>query len=366
MDAHRTAARAAEHLLGTDGTMTTRHAHLVGSLPGEDAGAAMALAAERLGGLLTSVPDGETGVRRNWVISMVEGLREHPDLTLARQGDWSDYDAVPRLKVRRGHRFTGDTVDLGLVEAALLARPAFESLRATRTGPDGEPPRFQVGIPGDVDLALFTFGPTGSLRHRAAFTDALADAMQRISAVHYGDVLFQLEIPAEVVLLSRAPRPLRRPLAALLARAVAGLAARAPHGAHLGLHLCLGDMNHKAFGRIPDCGPLVRLTNAIAHRWPAGRTLRYVHLPLAHADEPPSTEPAFYAPLSGLRLPAGTRVVAGFAHEEQDADVQRRIRGIVDEAVGTPVDVSTSCGLGRRPAAAARAALDRIALLTQG
>jgi len=37
-------------------------------------------------------------------------------------------------------------------------------------------PRFLVGIPGDVDLAMFTFGPSGPVRHRRPFTETLAAA----------------------------------------------------------------------------------------------------------------------------------------------------------------------------------------------
>lgn len=45
-----------------------------------------------LGPYLRTLPDGETGERRNWIISIVEGLRAHPDLELRKPGDWSDYD----------------------------------------------------------------------------------------------------------------------------------------------------------------------------------------------------------------------------------------------------------------------------------
>ena len=39
------------------------------------------------------------------------------------------------------------------------------------------------------------------------------------------------------------------------------------------------------------------------------------------------------------------------------------IRQMIEDAVGHPVDVSTSCGLGRREPDAAMAAMDRIKLL---
>jgi hypothetical protein len=88
-----------------------------------------------------------------------------------------------------------------------------------------------------------------------------------------------------------------------------------------------------------------------------------VHAPLAAADNPPVTDPAFYAPLAGLELGPDVRFIAGFAHEDQDAVTQFRVRQLIEDAVGHPVDISNSCGLGRRQPAAAEAAIDRIRLL---
>jgi hypothetical protein len=337
--------------------MAQRAAHLVGSLPGDDAAEAMRLAYERLGDALPYLPDGETGERRNWIVSMIEGLRTHPDLEVARDGDWSGYGSLPRLRVRRGHPFYGASIELGIADAARRAWPEFTAL-GTRAG-------FQVGIPGDIDLAAFTFGPSGLLRRRSPFAEALVATMREIHRRHGDDVLFQLELPAEVSLLARAPERVRPVLAGRLGHRVAALAQGAPDGARFGLHLCLGDLNHEAFTRIADTRPLVLLANAIAAHWPERRPLRFVHLPLAEAAEPPTDAPAFYRPLSGLRLGPDVTVVAGFAHEGQDLATQLRIRRIVEDAVGAPVAISTSCGLGRRTRAAGIAALDRTRLLLE-
>jgi hypothetical protein len=354
--------------------MTTRRAHLVGSLPGANAVEAMELAVSKLGPSLATLPDGETGERRNWIISMIESLRDHPDLELARAGDWSDYDRVPRFRLRRGHRLYAASLDLGITSAAAAARPTFLALRdglGIGAGPGGEgaaggeagPLRFQVGIPGDIDLALFVFGPAGPVRQRRPFTEALAATMYQIARSYGDDVLYQIEIPAEVVLLGRAPARVRPLLAGQLGRQVAALAQGAPPGARFGLHLCLGDMNHQALGHISDASPLVQLTNAVSAHWPSDRTLQYVHLPLAEADAPPATDAAFYRALADLRLGPGVRVIAGFAHEGQDLETQRTIRGLIESAVGSAVDVSHSCGLGRRSPQSAVAALDRLAEL---
>jgi hypothetical protein len=81
-----------------------RRAHLVGSIPAGSAEEAMRLAVKRLGPELDYLPDGETGVRRNWVLGMIEGFRNHPDLRLVKDGDWSDYDKTPRFALQPGRR----------------------------------------------------------------------------------------------------------------------------------------------------------------------------------------------------------------------------------------------------------------------
>jgi hypothetical protein len=340
--------------------MATREAHLVGSLPGSTAAEAMGTALEILGPFLRSLPDGETGERRNWVLSIVEQLRTHPDLELQREGDWSDYDKTPRFRVRRGHRLLGATLDLGHVAAVHESFPAFEKVRAA-TG--REDLAFQQGVPSDLDLAMFSLGAPGALRYRRAFTEATLAEVREIAAITGPDTLFQIEMPAELVLLARAPAAARPLLARLLARGLAQLAAGAPPGTRFALHLCLGDMNNRAFGTMGDVGPLVVLANALMAAWPADRPLELIHAPFAAADHPATTESAFYAPLNQLKLPASVRFAAGFVHEAQPLEDQVRIRTIIEEHLGQTVVIASACGLGRRTDEAARLVLERTAEL---
>lgn len=330
-----------------------RRAHLVGSIPMADAGEAMRVAVERFGPRLDQLPDGETGERRNWIVHVIDGLQRHPAFELVRTGDWSSYDATPRYRVRAGERLYGAALDLGIAAAARASLPVYRAQRVSAEQ------GFQVGIPGAIDLAMSAFGPAGPVRYAGQFAEALAGAMREVHALGGDDVLFQVEIPAELVLLIRAPRPARKALARVLAGRVAALALGAPAGARFGVHLCLGDLRHRALGRMDDAEPLVQLANALAERWPATRPLQYVHAPLAAAVDPPVDDARFYRPLRDLRL-RGARLVAGYAHEGQDLAAQRRIRGYVEDAAGGTVDVSTSCGLGRRDRSGALAAMDRI------
>lgn len=320
----------------------------------------MASALERLGPVLRCLPDGETGERANWIIHIVESFRQHPDLELVRDGGWTDYQDIPRFRVRRGHPLTAESLDFGHVAAFEATYPTFQRLRERCGRPDVA---FQVGIPGDFDLALFTLGPVAALRHRAAFTGATLRTIREIHARAGGDVVFQIEVPAELVFVARMPPPARPAMARFLSGGITRLAADSPAGARFGVHLCLGDMNHRALGRMRDVGPLVQLSNAIVAGWPAGRPLEFVHAPLAAAIEPPPNRRAFYQPLTDLRLPAGTAFIAGFAHEDQPLPAQVALRDHLDQLVGRPVAVATACGLGRRDPGPALAAMDRTAAL---
>jgi hypothetical protein len=337
---------------------------LVGSIPAPDARAAMDLAADALAPYLAWLPDGETGQRSRWIVNVIENLRTHPAFRVAKEGDWSSYDNRPEFRLRRGVRLDPASLNLGHLVAYRESRPAFDAVRAATARPDL---RFQVGLPSAFDLALFALGPRGALRHRTPFRNALAAEVAAIVAESGGgaDVVFQIEIPAELVFAVKAPGPLRPLVSAGMARFAVEVAAAAPANTTWGVHLCLGDLGHKALAGMTSAAPLTGLANAIARRWPAGRKLAYVHLPMCEGDLPASTDPRFYAPLAGLRVPAGCRVAAGFVHESASKDDLVATLGLIETALGGRVDVAASCGLGRRTAEQAAAVLERSRLLCE-
>jgi len=231
------------------------------------------------------------------------------------------------------------------------------------TRPDGEPARETTSHSRWASPAKPRSTPASRCSSGSAFTDATLSEIRAIHAKAGSSVVFQLELPVELVFVAKMPRPLRSAMAACLARGVHRLARRCPPGARFGVHLCLGDLGNKALGHLRDTGPLVALTNAIVRGWPLDRPLEYVHAPFAAGDEPAPADPAFYEPLSALRLPADVRFVAGFVHERSSSDEQRRILRVIEDQLGRRVDVATACGLGRRTVTAAAATMDRAAEL---
>ena len=339
----------------------SRQVHLVGSIPAPDTEGALRLVLDHVGDrVIDWLPDGETGDRGNWIGRLVENLKHHPDLDLIRDGDWSDYEATPAFKVKDGHTF--EDVDLDYYAAFEKSWPEFQKARADLGRPDIA---FQVGIPGPIDIAFAAFGfnPVKGFRHARPFEDATVLEVRRIHEAAGNEVVYQLEIPIEVEVTTRIPGFARRPGTRWLARRILRLVERSPLDTRWGFHLCVGDMNNQAFSRLETARPVVQLANALASQFPVGRHLEFIHLPLAHGEIPPTTEEAFYVPLGDLNLRPGVRLIAGLVHEQQSLDEQRAIRDLVEQQVGSTVDVAASCGLGRRASDQAALNLDLSRLL---
>lgn len=293
----------------------------------------------------TGSPDGETGNRSDWITRLVQNLDNHPDLERSRDGDWSDYESTPSYRVKKGREFI--SVDLDYFEAFTSSWPEFKVARDELERSDLA---FQVGIPGPLDVAFASFGfnPFSALRHVKPFEDATISEIRRIHDVAGAEIVYQIEIPIELEVLLRMPAALRPVGVRWLARRILRVVGRSPEGTRWGFHICVGDMNHKAFSQLKDSGPAVLLANTLARLFPPDRKLEFIHVPFAHADVAPVTDADFYAPLTGLELPDNVRFVAGFIHETQDDATQTQIRGLIEAQVGGVVDVAAACGLGRR------------------
>jgi hypothetical protein len=344
----------------------TRNVHLVGALPGDSPQEALDLAYSMVGPYLRSVPDGETGERRKWVIAIFDMMRNHPDVIAAKdyggtydpavdlgQADpaeaagknWSDFDHIPRLKLRHWwHRPDPAHIRTGIVESSRSGYPVFAKARAEHGNPQQ---RFQIGFPGDFDMSLCSFGPQTVIA-KPSFRRAIVRDITAVRRELGDDVVFQIEIPWQVLPVSMAPRLLRGSVAWYFARAMRSLVTRCPDGTNFGVHLCLGDMHHRSVVRLNDLGPVVTFTNEIVRHWPASHPLVYVHMPLAHGEEPPATSPAFYQPLRKLRIPAHVRLAAGFVHELRSEREQRELLAMLEDLAGRQLDVANSCGLGRQ------------------
>ena len=324
-----------------------RRTHLVGAWPGRGPEHAMDQALSRLAPYLDRLSDGETGDRHLWCTPIIEKLRANPDVELIRDGDWSDYQNVAQWRVRDGHTLDPANVRMHYALAFHNSYPSFRVLREMHGRPDL---RFQVGIVAPIDDAIYAFG-------EAAFADpSILEAFQvatvrDIAEIHAeagDDVVFQIETVVALVAIAQADDAAQAAVAAQMAETMIDTVRRSPVGARFGIHLCLGDFHHTAYGAMRDVRPLVLLANAIAAGFPDDRVLEYVHAPFAAAKEPPIEDEAFYEPLRDLDLPEDTRFIAGFLHESLDTEAHRELLARIERLAGREVDVAAACGLGRR------------------
>lgn len=81
----------------------------------------------------------------------------------------------------------------------------------------------------------------------------------------------------------------------------------------------------------------------------AGRSVAEVADDLGISDQdPPVQEQSFYRPLERLKLPEGTRFVAGLLHEDLSVAQLHPLLDLVESHLGSQVDVAAACGLARR------------------
>lgn len=326
-----------------------RSVHLVGGIPGSSAREAMEAALSRLAPHLRTLSDGETGARSWWIRANLDRLRDHPELELVRDGDYSSYENTPQWRVKEGHELTAENLEAYLVmaEAFRTSYPLFHELREAHGRPDLD---FQVGIPLHLDLAVDAFGEAGfSPLIYEPCLEATARQVRAIQAQSQGDVVFQLEMPVPLIAIAGTPSEGQPRAAAEMAQRIIDLPRRADAETRFGVHLCLGDMNHKALGRMRDVRPLVLLANELPRRWPSDRPLEYIHAPFAAAEEPPTFDEAFYTPLRDIDLPDEIRFVAGCVHERLSLDEERRLLALIEGLAGRQVDLAAACGLSRRP-----------------
>ncbi|MEV4128706.1 hypothetical protein [Nocardia sp. NPDC049707] len=328
--------------------MVSRGVHFVGSFPGTSTDDAMGAMLDAAGSRLRTLPTGETRRYEFYVQPIIEDLVAQGALEVKKAGTWGSSRERTIHRVPDGRELTGDMMNLGYLAEAEEALPIFRDLRAARGLPELS---LQIGMPTDFTLAFVAMGIPGVRLHRKAFRDATVRDIAAIQELVGTDGIVQLEATAEMVIMAKT-QPLHRRLDAALrlGEGIATLAESAPAGTRFGVHLCVGSMHNKSRAGMRDLRPFVDLANSVVRQWPSDRPLTYVHGPLAAGDIPPSTNPAYYAPLADLSLGDGTNFYAGFVHDTPTVTQQVETLRMIENALGRPVDgVASACGLGRRP-----------------
>lgn len=349
--------------------MVERNVLLVGSMPYDSEKTAMTRALDTVGPFLFSLPDGEIGEittlypkgkRSAWVLTVInqcaadtENFKIVKNVVRNKEGFPIDYNHVDKLKPLHAPAELDKHLDLGYYSYFKSSYETFKQLREEKNLPDL---KFQVGLPTGLGITFTMMSPVDAFRYAGAFNRRLAYEANKIYDEAGDDVIFQVEVPAEVALAYRLPG-----LGTIIGvRQTLDLVKKMPARAKIGVHLCLGDLNNEALTRAKTLDKMVTFSNSLVAAWPQKQSPMYIHYPLAEAADPPHQAAAYYAPLQNIKLPPATDFMAGFIHEKLTPDQSRAILKAIEDARGQPVGVACSCGMGRRTTETANVLLEKM------
>ena len=319
-----------------------RGVHLVGSVPLPSAAAVFRTASAILGERLRRIPDGETGIRTNWIGWQIAFLANNPHLE-AVPPDPNAYAPLPHFKLRSPVA-SGDIVfdQLGYADAAKASYALFSQLKQAGTIPAHC--RFQVSLPTPLAPVAAFIAPEDQAIVGLAYEAGMLNELDKITAaIPHDQLAIQWDVAIEFALLENTTcTSYARSKEDILERLIR-LGNRVPTDVEPGYHLCYGDAGHKHFKEPEDTALLVEVANAIS----AGvkRTINWIHMPVPRNR----SDDAYFAPLKGLRLHPETELYLGLVHFTDGVEGTRQRIAAAQRSI-TDFGVATECGLGRRSA----------------
>jgi hypothetical protein len=318
-----------------------RGVHLNGSIPLANADEVFRVTSSILGERLQRIPDGETGVRTNWIGWQSDVFARTPSLEQI-PPDRTAYAALPRFKMRPGAS-AGDLVfdSLGYADAALASYAVFSHRKQAGDIPARS--RFQVSLPTPLAPVTAFIVDEEQAIVQPAYEAALFAELGRVtSAIPRDEVAIQWDVAVEFGLLEGVAFTSYAHVKTGILEQLVRLGNHVPVEVELGYHLCYGDANHKHFVEPEDTSKLVEVANGIS----AGllRSLTWISMPVPRnrSDE------AYFAPLKNVRLHPETELYLGLVHSTDGVEGTRR-RIEAAQRVVTDFGVATECGFGRRP-----------------
>ncbi|HUB12468.1 MAG TPA: hypothetical protein VMB34_10955 [Acetobacteraceae bacterium] len=320
--------------------------HFVGSIPLPDAETVFRTLAAAAAPRLKRLPDGETGIRKTWIRFLQQVLADNPAIEVASdvppfkftQWDGTVLREIPRLRVKPGARLEPATVSTGYADMAIASWRLFDRLQREGVIPTGV--RFQISLPTPIAPTYNNVVPTDRPALIPVLTAHMLGEVAAIAkALPHDRIALQWDVCQEVIAwegyYEPGPIDFRQETIAELTAIGNGV----PTSIELGYHLCYGSPADEHVIQPKNAGIMVEMTNAVS----AGvrRPIQFFHLPVPQ----PRTDDAFFAPLSGLKLPPETELYFGLVHRDDMAGNAARLTAARRHA---RVDgVATECGMAR-------------------
>lgn len=318
--------------------------YLTGSINVPTVEDAFALVGARLQPGVTRVPDGEPGVRANWVLTQAKHFLDNPTLDAA----------DGRARVRTGASVTFKPVDYHTTAADSYRR--FVAARRDRVL--AAESRFLVSIPTPFNAVNSFVEWDSQVEVAYAYEQALHASVQRLhELIPPSDLAIQWDLPTELATIEgwfANPYGDVEPILAATAR----LASWVHDDAELTFHFCYGDSK---FGASPfmgdppdeeaaarggrhvlprDTSAIVALAHGLSRHIP--RRIDAIHA----ATVTSWNRRAHWQPLSALAIEPETEFYLGVLHAADGADGALTRAELATEFL-PHFGIGTECGLGR-------------------
>ena len=340
------------------GTRMFGDVHLVGSMPFDTAEVVFRESASAIGSLVTALPDGEVGDRRNWVRYLpMRVYSQHPQLeetssedakSVMKPGD-EKQTATARpapwtFRIQPGESLVFDDLHYG--RYAIESYEVFKRLRDEGAIPAGV--RMQVAFPasGSGINPFFEDVDQWEEAHRAYEAGMRGEIAKMLEVIPAEDLLIQWDLAWEVVDVASGdnafydfwPHQTTAEKLERHSRQLDELWKGIPDDVLLGYHWCYGTRGGWPMTAMEDLSLCVALSNEAISR--AGRRVDFVHMPVSHEPDAP-----FFAPLEDLEL-GDARLYLGMIHHHDGLDAFRaRLAHARVHAQG--FGIASVCGYGR-------------------
>ena len=315
--------------------------HLVGSVPYDNGTEVFKNVSASLGEHIKRLPDGETGVRTNWIDWQFPMLEQNPNLHLVENESFK-YTQIRQLALLPG--CDGKNLQLGDTGYARVALESFKEFSALKkSGQVSANCRFQVCLPTPLATTHIYVEPSLQPDFEMQYEERILDDLEKILAgIPHDELAIQWDTAVEFALLEGVMPSYIENLEEGIIERLLRLANKVPETVEMGFHLCYGDSQHRHFCEPKDTGKLVLISNAIAQG--ISRTLNWIHMPVPkeRSDED------YYKPLANLELNKDTELYLGLVHNtDGESGANERIESALKYV--SSFGVATECGFGRRP-----------------
>jgi hypothetical protein len=325
-----------------------RDIYLVGSVPMANAAEVFEKVSAALGPRVKRLPDGETGVRGDWITWLEPVFSNHQ--AFVKSGEYFRVHASgtgrERYTLKPGVQ-PGDVRFENLFYADIAKRSYADFKRLKEAGKIPAGTKFQVDlVPAHSAIWLFLVdalhAPIDPL-----YNDAVKREIDKIvAAIPRGELAIQFDVASAVFsrLERNQPSSYGRSMAEMqeaFTNILVDLGNRVPPEIDLLYHFCYGDSNHRHVVEPTDMGDMVEFANRLSRQ--IARPVQLIHMPVPRNR----IDDAYFEPLRRLKLPPETELCLGLVHHTDGVEGTKK-RLAAAKKCAANFSIGTECGFGRR------------------